>query len=134
MFFEGVIVIPHLRQNNMIVAKVLHEVSIFMKDGTDDHLHIGGVVTKYIKGICVIVITTIGGGASLRKSNDPILKGPLTRDLCPDVCFAPLNCFAHNGPKLIRRKVRCLCLQGVFHVPKIRNISDMAKHNSTGGE
>ena len=67
---------------------------IFMENGTDHHLNCGGVVTEDIDGIFVRVIHTIGGGIFLPERKDPILKGP-TLILLPDVCFAPLNCFAH---------------------------------------
>lgn len=77
-----------------------------MKDRTNDHLHILRVVTKNIQGIITRVIHTIGGGISIRKSKDPKLKGPSFM-FGPDICLAPLNCFAHNlsnlgGGKSIR--------------------------------
>jgi len=40
--------VPHLLKGMRIPTKVLHEVGIFMKDGTDNHANGGGVIAKYI--------------------------------------------------------------------------------------
>lgn len=82
-----------------VPTEVLHEVSIFMENGTDHHLHGRGVITENIYSIFVRVIHTIGGGIFVPEFNHPILKGP-TLILLPDVCFAPLNCLAYNLPNL----------------------------------
>lgn len=77
-----------------------------MKDRTDDHLNGGGVIAKHEDGIFVWVIATIGGGILILKRKDPILQGP-TLGLGPQVCFAPLNCFAHHTTNLVGGHLRC---------------------------
>ena len=95
-----VFIIPHLRQSIIIPTKVLKIVGIFMENRTDHHLNGRGIVPEYHDGPTTTIITTIGGGITLTKSTDTISY--LVR-LGPQVCFAPFNCFAYDGPNLTNR-------------------------------
>ena len=101
-----------------------------MKDRTDDHLHIGRMISKYKQGIDVIIIATIGGGVTLRKGPNAELKGLLPCGFIPDVCFAPLNCFAYDTTKLGGRQVLGLGLKIYFHLTKIQQSSGTTKKKS----
>ena len=81
-----------------------------MKDRTDDHLNGGGVIAEHEDGIIVWVIATIGGGI-----------------LIPNVCFAPLNCFAYNTTKLGGGQLLGLCLKIYLHLTKIQQSSGTTK-------
>ena len=96
------IIIPHLRENIIIPTKVLKVVSIFMKDSTDNTLNGGGIIPVYHDGPTITIITTIGGDGLNPKSTDTITH--LVR-LGPQVCFAPSNCFAYDGPNLTNTKI-----------------------------
>ena len=98
-----------------------------MEDRTDNHLNIVGVVSEYKQLVQVIVIATIGGGVTLRKGPNAELKGLLPCGFIPDVCFAPLNCFAYNTTKLVGGQVLGLCLKIYFHLTKIQQSSGTTK-------
>ena len=68
-----------------------------MKHRTDDHLNGGGVVPEHHNGPIIIIIHTICGLILIPKGTDTIVH---TITLGPQVCFAPSNCFAYNGPNL----------------------------------
>ena len=98
MFFKGVFHIPHLCEGMRIPTEVLHEVSIFMKDGPNNHLQVGGMISENIKGIFGRVIHTIGGGIFIPQGKNLKLKGP-TLGLLPNICLTPLNHLSHNSTK-----------------------------------
>ena len=75
----------------MVVPEVLKVVSIFMKDAFNHGLHGGAKVMKHKHGVYLHIITSIGRGISIPKLHDLIVKGPLLRNLSPDVFFHPLN-------------------------------------------
>ena len=71
-----------------------------MEDHTDNHLHIRGVVPEYGDGTTTSIIPTIGGGITFPQRTNGIAH---TISLGPQVCFAPSNCFAYDGPNLTNR-------------------------------
>ena len=81
----------------MIVAKVLKEVGIFMKDGAYNHLNICGVITMYGNGVVLIVIVTIVGDLTI---NNPILKCILTRRFGPPIHLHKTNTLTDNLSEL----------------------------------
>jgi hypothetical protein len=71
-----------------------------MEDRLDHTLNGGGIIPEHSDGPIVIIIHTIGGGISLPQCTDTIVD---TLRLGPQVCFAPSNCFAYDGPNLTNR-------------------------------
>lgn len=135
MFFLWVFIIPHLLENGVIIAKVLHEVGILMKDRTDDHLHIGRMVSEYEQGIDVIIIATIGGGITRWKGLDAELKGPLPRWLITNMFLTPLDGGRNNMTEFFNRQVLGRGLEVYFHKTKIMKLWETTKKDfpSVGG-
>jgi hypothetical protein len=73
-----------------------------MKDSTDNTLNGGGIVPEYKDGSFGWIIHTIRRSILLPKCTDTIVH--LVR-LGPQVCFAPSNCFAYDGPNLMNTKI-----------------------------
>ena len=71
-----------------------------MKDSSDHGLHGGGIIPVHHNGPDGTIISTIHGDRLLPKSTDTVVH--LIR-LGPQVCLAPSNCFAHDGPYLTNR-------------------------------
>ena len=69
-----------------------------MEDSSDHGLHGGGIIPEHHDGPLIIIIHSIDGGILIPTSTDtePNLVG-----LGPQVCFAPSNCFAYDGPNLM---------------------------------
>ena len=74
-----------------------------MEDGSDNHLHVRGMVPEHRDGPTFTIIPTIGGGILIPKCTDTIVD---TITLGPHVCFAPSNCFAYDSPNLMYSQVR----------------------------
>ena len=73
-----------------------------MKDSTDNTLNGGGIIPIHHNGPDGTIISTIGGDGLNPKSTDTITH--LVR-LGPQVCFAPSNCLAYDGPNLTDTKI-----------------------------
>ena len=69
-----------------------------MKDHLDHGLNGGGIVPEHRDGPTFTIIPTIGGDRLIPKCTDTIVN---TLRLGPQVCFAPSNCFAYDGPNLM---------------------------------
>ena len=73
-----------------------------MKDSTDNTLNGGGIIPEHHNGPSIIIIYTTGGDGLNPTSTNTITH--LVR-LGPQVCFAPSNCFAYDGPNLTNTKI-----------------------------
>lgn len=71
-----------------------------MKDHLDHGLNGGGIVPEHSDGPTFIIIHTTGGAILNPTSTNTIVD---TLRLGPQVCFAPSNCFAYDGPNLTNR-------------------------------
>lgn len=74
-----------------------------MEDHLDHGLNGGGIIPEYRDGPTFIIIHPTGGDRLNPTSTDtePNLVG-----LGPQVCFAPSNCFAYDGPNLMNSEFR----------------------------
>lgn len=71
-----------------------------MKDHLDHGLNGGGIIPEHRNGPTIIIIHSTGGDILNPTSMNAIVH---TISLGPQVCFAPLNCFAYDGPYLTNR-------------------------------
>ena len=71
-----------------------------MEDSSDHTLHGGGIIPEHHDGSLIIIIHTTGGAILNPTSTNTIVN---TIRLGPQVCFAPSNCFAYDGPNLTNR-------------------------------
>jgi hypothetical protein len=71
-----------------------------MKDSSDHRLNGGGIIPVHHNGPDGTIISTIGGDILIPKCTDRIVN---TFGLGPQVCFAPSNCLAYDGPNLTNR-------------------------------
>ena len=71
-----------------------------MKDSTDHTLNGGGIIPEHHNGPSIIIIYTTGGDRLNPTSTNTIVD---TLRLGPQVCFAPSNCLAYDGPNLTNR-------------------------------
>ena len=75
---------------------------IFMEDSTDHTLNGGGIIPEHHDGPSIIIIYTTGGDGLNPTSTNTIVN---RSRLGPQVCFAPSNCFAYDGPNLTNTKI-----------------------------
>ena len=73
-----------------------------MKDSTDNTLNGGGIIPEHHDGPSIIIIHSIGGARLNPTSTDTIAD---RSRLGPQICFAPSNCFAYDGPNLTNTKI-----------------------------
>ena len=69
-----------------------------MEDNSDHRLNGGGIIPEHRDGPTFIIIHPIEGDRLNPKCTDTIVN---TIRLGPQVCFAPSNCFAYDGPNLM---------------------------------
>ena len=69
-----------------------------MKNGFNNKLNGGVMVPEYGNGSLIIIITTICWFMFIIKGSDTIVYRIF---FGPQVCFAPFNCFAYDGPYLM---------------------------------
>jgi len=69
-----------------------------MEDHFDHGLNGGGMVLVHSNGPEDTIISTIEGDTINPKRTDTIVD---RSRLNPQVCFAPSNCFAYDGPNLM---------------------------------
>ena len=73
-----------------------------MKDSTDHTSNGGGIVPEYKDGSFGRIIHTISRSILLPKCTGTIVN---LKRFGPQVCFAPSNCFAYDGPNLMDTKI-----------------------------
>jgi hypothetical protein len=86
-----------------------------MKNGTDNHLHVRGMVPVYEDGPTSTIITTIGGERLTSKSLNTIVH---TITLGPKVILTPLNGLPNHTTNLCSSQVRGGGLEVCLHKNK----------------
>jgi len=69
-----------------------------MKNSFNNILNGGVMISEYRDGLLIIIITTICWFMFIIKGSDTIVN---RIPFGSQVCFAPFNCFAYDGPNLM---------------------------------